>query len=99
MIEDKLDKGKGLIGMPCPQCGKPLWPEIGRYGAYMECTGHCGYTRNITNNDATTIARINGINCGLCGGQVVGRKGYSGIFLGCSNYPECRWTKPIEDII
>lgn len=31
--------------------------------------------------------------CPLCGGKLVVRKGKSGYFYGCSNYPNCKFTK------
>lgn len=30
--------------------------------------------------------------CPKCGGQLIERKGQYGLFLGCSNYPKCRFT-------
>ena len=33
--------------------------------------------------------------CPRCGGKLVVRKGKYGTFLGCSNYPKCRYTKKI----
>lgn len=34
--------------------------------------------------------------CPRCGGQLVARKGKYGTFLGCSNYPKCRYTRHTE---
>lgn len=31
--------------------------------------------------------------CPRCGGQLVSRKGKNGAFIGCSNFPKCRYTK------
>lgn len=33
--------------------------------------------------------------CPECGGELMKRKGRYGMFFGCSNYPECRYTKNI----
>lgn len=99
-LQQRIEGGKGLVGLPCPQCGNPLWPNIGKYGAYLACTGNeCGYTKRITPSDATNLARVMGIVCDHCGGQAVGRKKDTYVFLGCGNYPECHWTKPIENLI
>ena len=35
-------------------------------------------------------------NCPYCGGKLVQRKGPYGNFLGCSNYPECKYTRNKE---
>ena len=39
---------------------------------------------NIIDNDPT--------KCPKCGGQLVERNGKYGIFIGCSNYPKCKYT-------
>jgi DNA topoisomerase-1 len=36
-----------------------------------------------------------GIKCELCGGDMIIKVSRNGRFLGCSNYPECRNTKPL----
>jgi len=98
-LEQKIEGRHELVGL-CPQCGNPLWPKIGRYGAYLACTGGaCGFTKRMTASDATTLARVMGLVCEYCGGQAIGRKKDLSIFLGCVNYPECRWTKSIDDLI
>lgn len=33
--------------------------------------------------------------CPKCGGQLVERKGTKGAFIGCNNFPKCRYTKDI----
>jgi hypothetical protein len=33
--------------------------------------------------------------CPRCGGALLRRRGYRGPFIGCSHYPECRFTKDI----
>ena len=98
-LEERLDKGKSPVGIPCRQCGGALWPATGRYGVYLACAAGCGVTKNITPTDATNLARFMGITCGYCGGQVRGRKGYKGVFLGCTNYPDCQWTRALEDVV
>ena len=35
-------------------------------------------------------------NCQKCGAPLVKRHGKNGSFYGCSNYPNCRYTKPID---
>lgn len=34
--------------------------------------------------------------CPLCGSRVRDRKGKYGEFVGCSAYPECKWTDSLE---
>ena len=54
---------------------------------------HVKYAKNIKETK-----ELNDINkCPKCGGQLVKRKGKYGEFIGCSNYPKCRYTKNKED--
>ena len=39
------------------------------------------------------INEVDENNCPKCGGELVERKGKFGRFLGCSNYPNCRYTR------
>ena len=36
-----------------------------------------------------------GVVCPRCGGELVRRKGRYGEFMGCSNYPKCRYTRNV----
>ena len=46
---------------------------------------------NIKNNNKKIANNI----CPRCGGNLVNRNGKYGSFIGCSNYPKCRFTKKI----
>jgi ssDNA-binding Zn-finger/Zn-ribbon topoisomerase 1 len=35
--------------------------------------------------------------CPKCGGKLVERKGKYGDFLGCYNYPKCRYTEKLDE--
>ena len=39
------------------------------------------------------IMKIDSSICPVCGGRLKQRKGPYGDFIGCSNYPKCRYTK------
>ncbi len=95
--QQKIAAGKGPVGMPCPKCNNPLWPQTGKYGPYMKCTV-CSYSKKISAKDATEYAQFMGIFCEECGGQAIGRDGRNGVFLGCSNR-NCKWTKSLRQII
>lgn len=47
------------------------------------------HVQNIRNTQAELDMNI----CPRCGGKLVLRKGSSGPFYGCSNYPKCKFTK------
>lgn len=51
------------------------------------------HIKSIKNNIKTNQKSINSGICPKCGGKLVKRKGKYGQFLGCSNYPKCRYTK------
>lgn len=40
--------------------------------------------------------RVAGEACPRCGGGVTIREGRYGKFRGCSNYPQCKWTSPLN---
>ena len=42
------------------------------------------------------IDNITSEKCPKCGGNLEKKKGKYGYFIGCSNYPECRYTKNIK---
>lgn len=36
------------------------------------------------------------MNCPLCGAELVKRYGKYGMFYGCSNFPDCRYTQDMS---
>ncbi len=42
------------------------------------------------------IAKPTGEPCPQCGSELVIRKGRFGEFIACSNYPKCKYTRPLE---
>lgn len=60
------------------------------------------YTRNIEDRKALvkhikdikrTVEDIDEDMCPKCGGELIERTGKYGIFIGCSNYPKCKYTR------
>lgn len=53
-------------------------------------------------NDVKNAIKVDNQNsksedsCPYCGGKLVQRKGLYGYFFGCSNYPECKYTRNKE---
>lgn len=96
----------------CPQCGGPTVWNDGRYGIWFECEDpecdgkvdarHCGARRGSGGADGARRRRGDGTTGGIlcpepgCGGTLHKRNGRFGSFLGCSNYPKCRYTEPVE---
>lgn len=51
------------------------------------------HVKNIKANILEDKEKVKMRICPRCGGQLVDRKGKYGSFLGCSNYPKCRYIK------
>ncbi|HXH04494.1 MAG TPA: type I DNA topoisomerase [Candidatus Competibacteraceae bacterium] len=86
----------------CPKCGKPLAIRLGKRGRFVGCTGYpqCDYTRNLEGEAETEAAAepevVEGRNCPKCGSTLLIRSGRYGKFIGCSNYPKCKYIEPLE---
>ncbi len=85
----------------CEKCGKPMVIKWGRFGRFIACTGYpdCKNTKQIkANGDADKVEidepEPTGEKCPKCGSDLVRKKGRFGIFVGCSNYPDCRYIQP-----
>ena len=98
------------IDETCPECGRPLAIRLGRSGNFISCTGfpECRYARNLPRGDEDETGEgaaggrepkvLEDRQCPKCGGPLVEKSGRSGRFAGCSRYPECRHTEPLEKL-
>lgn len=87
----------------CPECGKPLLLRTGRRGRFFGCSGYpdCSFTANV-GPEGEPQERAKPMetdeSCPDCeDGVLLVREGRRGKFLGCSNYPSCRYTRDYED--
>jgi len=87
----------------CPKCGKPLNLRLGKRGRFVGCSGYpeCDYTRNANETEAERAAApgpeiLEGRTCPKCDSPLVIKSGPYGKFIGCSNYPKCRFIEPLE---
>ena len=92
----------------CPRCGSPLVTRNGKRGEFIGCSAYpkCRFTKSQkksknyvpkTPEPVTAKAEektASGI-CPRCGSPLVTRNGKRGEFIGCSDYPKCRFTKNI----
>lgn len=53
------------------------------------------HVRNIKSSLDRRNRAIKGGKCPQCDGELIKRKGKHGVFLGCSNYPRCRFTRSV----
>lgn len=87
--------------MVCEKCGAPMVIRWGRHGRFLACSAfpECKNTMPITNNSNNGQNEEQGLKilnerCEKCGSPMVLREGRYGKFMACSNYPECKNTKP-----
>ncbi|MCV2503842.1 MAG: type I DNA topoisomerase, partial [Neisseriaceae bacterium] len=86
----------------CPKCQKhKLQIKFGRRGKFIACSGYpdCDYTRNIdqTKEDKAEEPEIvEDRTCPKCGGQLIYKRGPYGRFIGCSNYPKCKYIESLN---
>ena len=87
----------------CPKCGKTLTLRLGKRGRFVGCSGYpeCDYTRNANETEAERAAApgpeiLEGRVCPKCESPLVIKSGPYGKFIGCSNYPKCRFIEPLE---
>ncbi|NIM16564.1 MAG: Dna2/Cas4 domain-containing protein [Candidatus Aminicenantes bacterium] len=84
----------------CPLCGGRLYERKGKFGPFLGCSNfpQCRYTRDLgvdRSNPAADPQTKGEDICPECGSLLRKRTGKYGPFMGCSNYPECRFTRPI----
>ncbi|HDS02782.1 MAG TPA: type I DNA topoisomerase [Firmicutes bacterium] len=87
----------------CDKCGKPMVIKWGRNGRFLACSGYpdCKNTMNYSIKNGEIIPEKGeeaiGEACPQCGGELVVKQGRFGKFIACSRYPECRYTRKIEN--
>jgi len=101
---------KEYLDRKCPKCGSKLLTRFGRFGKFISCENfpNCKYKEAIKKNinledelDKKTKDKIdelkkNNPKCSQCGGELKLRKSRFGYFLGCVNYPKCRFIAPLN---
>jgi len=100
--EIKKESYQEKLNRSCPECGGDIIVKYGRFGKFIACSNYpnCRYTEK-TNEEKKMEEKIEKENgkviCDLCGAPMVVKKGKFGMFLGCSNYPNCKNIKKIEN--
>ncbi len=90
--------------VPCDKCGKPMVIKWGRNGHFLACPGYpeCKNTKEFTKDEAGNVQIVEpqiettDEICPKCGSGMVVKRGRFGNFLACSQYPECKTTKPLK---
>lgn len=86
----------------CEKCGKPMVYKNGRFGRFLACSDYpqCKNTVAVDSNGKPKVKMTEELvkadfACPDCGGDVFIRHGRYGDFYSCSNYPKCKYSKPV----
>jgi DNA topoisomerase-1 len=96
------DEASERTDVACPKCGGVMEVKWGRFGKYLRCENYpeCGETRDFARDENGKVVAVEpeatGETCEKCGGAMVVKRGRFGEFLACSNYPECKNTRPLR---
>ena len=107
VAEDKMESVKGKeepTEIICEKCGKNMVIKWGRRGYFLACPGYpeCKTTKQFTKDEngaiqiVEEVAEVTDEVCDKCQSPMVVKRGRFGVFLACSQYPECKSTKPIK---
>lgn len=86
----------------CEKCGSSMVIKWGKNGKFIACSNYpeCKNTMNFVRDENGDIKRVElevtDVPCDMCGKNMVIKQGKFGRFLGCSGYPECGNTKPLD---
>ncbi|QBR84888.1 type I DNA topoisomerase [Legionella israelensis] len=103
-IDEKVqrkDVTSEILDEKCPKCGKALSIRLGKRGRFIGCTGYpeCDYTQDLAVHDGEKSAEpevVEGRECPECQHPLQIKTGKYGRFIGCSNYPNCKYIEPLE---
>jgi DNA topoisomerase-1 len=95
--KDKMGRPEKPTDMTCPECGRPVVKKFGKHGMwFLSCSGwpDCKWSQQL-DQEENPVAEPQGTGekCPECGSELVAKTGRFGPFVGCSNYPECRYIK------
>lgn len=98
-ILDEVEKK--IVKPKCDLCGADMEIKVGRFGRFLACTNYpeCKNIKSLKDfsSKEDKIESVEQLDekCPECGSQLVYRNSKYGKFIGCSNYPECDYTRPI----
>ena len=86
----------------CPECNKHhLVIKLGRNGKFYGCSGYpdCKYTRAFAETEEEKKQEqeiVEGRKCPKCESDLVIKEGRYGKFIGCSQYPKCKFIESLN---
>lgn len=98
----EVEKVVEKTGEQCEKCGHDMVIKFGRFGKFQACSNYpeCKNLKPLEEEVKRTKEleeRFKGEKCEKCGSTMQVKRGRFGEFLACSNYPECKTTKKIEE--
>ena len=95
--KDKMSRPEQPTDKICPECGRPVVKKFGKHGLwFLSCSGwpECKWSQQLDEEgNPLPDPEGTGEECPKCGHELVARSGRFGPFVGCSNYPECKYIK------
>jgi DNA topoisomerase-1 len=94
---DKMSRPEKPTDQTCPDCGRPVVKKFGKHGLwFLSCSGwpDCKWSQQLDENgDPLPEPEGIGEKCPKCDSELVQKTGRFGPFVGCSNYPDCKYIK------
>ncbi|MDQ3981055.1 MAG: type I DNA topoisomerase, partial [Actinomycetota bacterium] len=94
---DKMSRPERPTDQTCPDCGRPVVQKFGKHGLwFLSCSGwpECKWSQQLDEHgEPLPDPEGTGEKCPNCGSELVAKSGRFGPFVGCSNYPECKYIK------
>ncbi len=97
---DTAESSGYIEEIKCEICGAPMVIKVSRRGRFLGCSKYpeCTSTKPLPksgNEKKEEPVIAEGVTCDLCGKQMYIRDSKYGKFYGCTDYPNCKGTKPI----
>ncbi|HOJ37140.1 MAG TPA: type I DNA topoisomerase [Ignavibacteriales bacterium] len=84
----------------CEKCGSEMILKKGRFGQFLACSNYpnCQNIKSLKEFQKSAVPEepeYTGETCPECSGRLIIRKSKFGKFIGCENYPKCKYTKQL----
>jgi DNA topoisomerase I len=94
---DKMTRPERPTDKTCPECGKSVVEKFGKHGLwFLSCSDwpDCKWSQQL-DDEGNPLPEPKGIGekCPKCGSELIAKTGRFGPFVGCSNYPDCKYIK------
>jgi DNA topoisomerase I len=95
--QDKMTRPERPTDKTCPVCGRPVVEKFGKHGLwFLSCSGwpECRWSQQLDEaGEPLPDPEGTGEKCPRCSSELVAKSGRFGPFVGCSNYPDCKYIK------